>query len=109
MSDLLLVYTTWESAEQAKKAGKHLLQKRICTCVNIFPEMMPMFWWPPKEGKIDESKEVVMIIKTLKHKYEDLEKEIYKIHTFDTPCIIALPVYKVNKDYYDWIKGEIEF
>ncbi|KKR69551.1 MAG: CutA1 divalent ion tolerance protein [Candidatus Woesebacteria bacterium GW2011_GWA2_40_7b] len=49
-----------------------------------------------------------MIVKTLKRKYEELEKEIYKIHTYDTPCIIAIPTYKVNKDYYDWIKGEIE-
>ena len=80
-------YTTWESVEQAKKAGKHLLEKRLCGCVNIYPEMQPMFWWPPRENKLDGSKEVVMIAKTLKRKYEELEKEIYKIHTYDTPCI----------------------
>lgn len=109
MSDLILVYTTWSSIVEAKKAAKHLLSKRLCGCVNIFPNVNPIFWWPPKTGKIDESKEVVMVIKTLKNKYEAVEKEIYKIHTFDTPCIIALPVYKVNKSYYNWIKGEIEF
>jgi|SRR3989344_3269115 len=108
MSDLILVYTTWESVEQAKDAAKKLLKKRVCACVNIYPQMKPMFWWPPKENKIDESKEVVMIIKTLKEKYEELEIEIYEIHTYDTPCIIAIPTYKVNKDYYEWIKGEIE-
>jgi len=108
MDELILVYTTWESEEQAKSAGKHLLEKRLCGCVNIYPEMIPMFWWPPKENKIDGTKEVVMIVKTLKRKYEELEKEIYKIHTYDTPCIIAIPTYKVNKDYFDWIKGEIE-
>ncbi len=108
MDELLLVYTTWESVEQAKKAGKYLLEKRLCGCVNIFPEMQPIFWWPPKENKLDGSKEVVMILKTLKRKYEELEKEIYKIHSYDTPCIIAIPTYKVNKDYFDWIKGEIE-
>jgi len=107
MNDLILIYTTWESVKEARKAGNHLLKKRLCGCVNIFPEVYPMFWWPPKKGKIDESKEVVMIIKTIKSKYEEVEKEIYKIHTFDTPCIIALPVYKVNKDYYMWIKDEI--
>lgn len=108
MDGLILVYTTWESEEQAKKAGKHLLEKRICACVNIYTNMQPIFWWPPKENKLDGSKEVVMIVKTLKSKYEELEKEIYKIHTYDTPCIIAIPTYKVNKDYHDWIKGEIE-
>ncbi len=108
MKDLILVYTTWGSTDQAKKAARELLNKRVCACVNIYPQMEPMFWWPPKENKIDESKEVVMIIKTLEEKYEELEKEIYRIHTYDTPCIIAIPTYKVNKDYYEWIKGEIE-
>lgn len=108
MDDLILVYTTWETADQAKEAGRKLLLTRTCACVNIYPEIHPMFWWPPKINKIDESKEVVMIIKTLKNKYEELEKEIYKIHTYEVPCIIAIPTYKVNKDYLDWIKGEIE-
>lgn len=108
MDELLLVYTTWESEEQARNAGKHLLNKRVCACVNIYPEMHPMFFWPPKENKIDGSKEVVMIVKTLKNKYDELEKEIYKIHTYEVPCIIAIPTYKVNKDYFDWIKGEME-
>lgn len=108
MSGLILVYTTWESVKQAKKAGRELLKKRLCACVNIYPNMEPMFWWPPKENKIDESEEVVMIVKTLQDRYEELEKEIYKIHTYDIPCIIAIPTYKVNKDYYDWIKGELK-
>lgn len=108
MSDLILVYTTWESVKQAKKAGKELLKKRLCGCVNIFPNVQPVFWWPPKENKLDESNEVVMMIKTLASKYDDLEKEIYKIHSFETPCIIAIPTLKVAKGYYDWIKGEVD-
>lgn len=108
MDDLILIYTTWESTRQAKAAAKHLLKKRLCGCVNIFPEVNPIFWWPPKTNKLDESKEAVMFIKSLKNKYSEIEKEIYKIHTFETPCIIALPIYKVNKDYYNWIKGEIK-
>ena len=108
MDELILVYTTWESVKQAKAAGKVFLKKRLCACVNIFPEMQPMFWWPPKENKIDESNEVVMIIKTLKRKYEALEREIYKVHTYEVPCVIAIPTYKVNKDYFEWIKGEVK-
>ncbi len=79
MEDLIFIYTTWESVEQAKKAAKILLEKRVCGCVNIFPEMQPMFWWPPKQNKLDESKEVVMIIKTLKRNYEKVEKEYNEI------------------------------
>ena len=47
-------------------------------------------------------------IKRISNQFEKNEKEIYKIHTYDIPCIIAIPTCKVNKDYFDWIKGEIE-
>jgi periplasmic divalent cation tolerance protein len=107
MTDLILIYITCESADEAKKIGKYLLEKRLCGCVNIFPDANPMFWWPPKENKLDESKESVLLVKTLESKFEEIENEVRKIHSFDTPCLIAIPVLKVNQDYYDWIKGEI--
>lgn len=107
MTDLLMVYITCESVKQAKKIGKHLLVKRLCGCVNIIPEMKPIFWWPPKEYKLDESKEVVLIAKTLEKKYPALEREVIKVHSFDTPCIIALPAKHVGKKYYDWLVSEM--
>ncbi len=108
MTDMILVYITCESEKQAKEIGRHLLEKRMCACVNIFPNMHPMFWWPPKENKIDESEEVVLIAKTIESKYQALEDEIYKIHTYETPCVFSIPVTHVAKKYYEWIKGELE-
>jgi periplasmic divalent cation tolerance protein len=107
MTDLLLVYITCDSVKQAKEIGKHLLEKRLCACINIFPEMQPMFFWPPKSGKIDESKEVVLIAKTIESKYQELEKEIHKIHSYDVPCVIAIPVHHVSQKYYDWLIREL--
>lgn len=107
MTDMLLVYITCESVEQAKTIGKHLMRKKLCACVNIFPEMQPMFFWPPKSGKIDESKEVVLIAKTIEEKYAALEKEVAEVHTYDVPCIFAIPVSHVAKSYYEWLLGEL--
>lgn len=108
MTDLLLVYITCETVKQAKEIGKHLMTKRLCACVNIFPDMQPMFFWPPKENKIDESKEVVLVAKTIENKYQELEAEIIKVHSYDVPCIIAIPTAHVSQKYYDWIVGELE-
>ncbi|MEK7164064.1 MAG: divalent cation tolerance protein CutA [Patescibacteria group bacterium] len=41
MTDMILVYVTCKSVEQAKKFGRHLLKKRLCGCVNIFPNVNP--------------------------------------------------------------------
>lgn len=108
MTDILLVYITCESVEQAKQIGKHLMDKKLCACVNIFPEMQPMFFWPAKSGKIDESKEVVLIAKTIEKNYQKLEDEVHKIHSYDVPCVLAIPVQHVAKKYYNWLIGEMK-
>lgn len=105
---MLLVYMTCDSVEQAKDIGKKLMEKKLCACINIFPDIKPMFFWPPKSGKIDESDEVAMIVKTTESKYKELEEEIYKTHPHDTPCIIAIPTEHVGKKYYDWLVSELE-
>ena len=104
---MLLCYITCESVAQAKMIAKDLMAKKLCACVNIFPDMQPMFFWPPKSGIIDETKEVVLIAKTIESKYHALEVEIHKIHTYEVPCIIAIPVAHVSKKYYDWLTGEM--
>jgi len=107
MQDMLLVYTTCKSVEEAKKIGKHLLDKHLIACTNIFPEMHPQFFWPPKSNQLDEGDEVVLLAKTLESKYQEVETEIKKVHSYDVPCILAVPVVHVSKEYYDWMKGEV--
>jgi|SRR3989344_1311956 len=108
MNDLIIIYITCDSVGQAKIIGRQLLEKRLCGCVNVIPNMQPMSWWPPKQNKIDTSEEVVLLVKTLKNKFSAVEKEIKDMKLFEVPCLIALPTEKVNKEYYDWIKGEIK-
>ncbi|HEX7017692.1 MAG TPA: divalent-cation tolerance protein CutA [Patescibacteria group bacterium] len=108
MTDMLLVYITCNDVQQAKSIGKHLMDKKLCACVNIFPEMQPMFFWPPKSGTIDESKEVVLIAKTIESKYEALENEVHQVHSYEVPCVFAIPVKHVASKYYDWLVGEME-
>lgn len=108
MTEMLLVYITCNSVAQAKKIGKYLMKKKLCACVNIFPEMQPLFFWPPKSGVIDESKEVVLIAKTVEQKYQMLEDEVHQMHSYEVPCIFAIPVKHVAQKYYNWLIGEME-
>lgn len=108
MADLLLVYITCESLQQAQTIGKHLLDKRLCACINIIPQIETAYFWPAKSGKLEEGQEAVLIAKTLEYKYQELEDEIYKIHSYTVPCVIALPAQHVSQKYYEWIKGELD-
>lgn len=87
--------------EEAKKVTSHLLQKKIITCANFFP-ITSSFW---RKGKIDNSNEIVALLKTKKQNWEKVKSKIKKIHSYETPCIMKLDV-EANKDYEDWIEDE---
>jgi len=94
--------------EQAQTIGRHLLSKRLCACINIYPHMHSTYFWPPKSETFEEEDEAVLVAKTKKELLPKLEKEVYVLHTYKCPCIMAIPIEYINKDYYDWLKGELE-
>ena len=108
MTDLLLCYIVCESYEQARNMARHLLDEKLCACVNILSGMQAMCFWPPDSGKIVENEEVVLLVKTLVSKYPRLEAEVIKIHSYEVPCILAIPVAHVAKKYYEWVCCELE-
>ena len=105
---MILVYITCDSVEQAESIGEGIMKKKLCACVNIFENMQSMFFWPPKTGRIDKSKEVVLILKSIKSKYDEIEKEVSILHSYDVPCIFAIPVISVADSYWDWLIGEMK-
>jgi periplasmic divalent cation tolerance protein len=105
---MILVYITCESKKKAIEMGKHLLKNRLCACVNIFEKMTPIYWWPPKANKLYQDKEVVLVVKTLVQKFEQIEKEVFKINKDEISCIFSIPVGKVSKPYFGWLAGEIK-
>ncbi len=105
---MIVVYITCESKKQAREIARHLLKKRLGACVNIFEKMTSIYWWPPKKGKLSEEKEVVLLVKTIEGKFEEIEKEVAKIHSDEVPCVFSIKVDKVNKPYLDWLIREIK-
>jgi len=108
MTDIVMVYIPCKSTEQANSIGKHLLSKRLCACINVYPQMDSTYFWPPKSNSLESAHESVLIAKTKKNLLPKLEKEVCVVHSYKCPCIMAIPIEYINKDYYDWLKGELE-
>jgi periplasmic divalent cation tolerance protein len=104
----VLVYTTYPSVVEAEAAGRTLVERRLCACVNILPGMISLYWW---QGKIDRGDEVVMIIKTRASLAEAVRAAVKSMHSYSTPAILVLPLESVDPDYHAWIvaeaKGEV--
>ncbi len=98
----VFIYITTKDYQEAKKIGKHLVEKRFAACINIIDNVGSMYWW---ENKIQDEKETILIVKTKQSMVEKIIKEVKLLHSDSCPCIIALPIENGNKDYLEWIEG----
>ncbi|MFH1683361.1 MAG: divalent-cation tolerance protein CutA [Candidatus Margulisiibacteriota bacterium] len=100
---LNLVYITAKDKEEARKIGQALVEGRLAACANIINNMESIYWW---KGKIQNDNEAVLIVKTKENLVPELIEKVKSIHSYDCPCIVALPILDGNKAFLDWIQKE---
>ena len=103
MNPLRFVYMTAGSREEAERIGRALVEERLAACVNILDGMQSFYWW---QGKIEEGRETVLIAKTREALVDSLSERVKALHSYDCPCVIALPIEGGNADYLAWLLGE---
>ena len=94
----IIVYITHKNLKEAKKVCNYLLEKKMIAFVNYFPVESAYQW----KGKIENSREVVSIVKTKRDNWEKIKKAVEKIHSYETPCIIKIDA-EFNKGFADWV------
>lgn len=100
---MILIYITCKNKAEAKKIGLALIKRRLTACCNIFP-IASIYWW---KGKVIKDKEAILIVKTLKRNFQEIEREVKKLHSYTVPCILEIPVRKANRKYLSWLKKEL--
>jgi len=99
-NDPVLIYTTFESSEDAKKVGRVLVESRLAACVNIIPSMTSIYEW---QGELQVAAEVVMVIKTRKGCQSQALQRAKDLHPYDTPALLVIDLREVDKDFAAWI------
>ena len=99
----IVVLITAGSGDEGQTIADELTKQRKAACVSIVRNVQSFFWW---EGKIDTAQEVLLIAKTRAAELDGLIELVKKLHSYDVPEIIALPIIGGNEDYLDWIKSE---
>jgi len=105
MERAVLVYTTFPSIVEAERAGRVLVERRLCACVNILPGMVSHYWW---QGAVERGEEVVMIIKTRGSLAEHVGTAVKEMHSYTTPAILVIPIESIDKGYLDWLMAETD-
>jgi periplasmic divalent cation tolerance protein len=100
MERAVFVYTTYPSIVEAEQAGRALVERHLCACVNILPGMISHYWW---QGAVERGEEVVMIVKTRASLAERVRAAVKEMHSYTTPAILVLPIESVDQGYLDWM------
>ncbi len=104
MSDAIVVFMTAANGEEASRLAEMLVGAHLAACVQILPEMESVYRW---QGKIERQAEVLLLVKTTVEKFDELEREVRALHSYDTPEIIAVPVTAGSESYLRWLNSSL--
>ena len=101
----IIIYVTASSQNEAEKISYVLVSRNLAACVNIVPGLTSIYQW---QGKVEKSSEVLLVIKSTKDKFTEIEKAVKQGHSYDVPEIISVDIQQGSKEYLDWIKNSIK-
>jgi periplasmic divalent cation tolerance protein len=101
--EVLMVITNVPDRETAERIADSLVTQRVAACVNILAGCTSVYHW---EGKLNHTGEVPLLIKTSREAYPRLEAALRKLHPYELPEIIALPVSAGLPEYLNWVAQE---
>jgi periplasmic divalent cation tolerance protein len=101
--DAIVVFMTAANGEEAARLADMLVGAHLAACVQILPEMESVYRW---QGKIERQSEILLLAKTTSDKFEELEREVRALHSYETPEIIAVPVTHGSIPYLEWLKSK---
>lgn len=101
----VVVLMTAANGEEAVRLADLLIGAHLAACVQILPEMESVYRW---EGKIERQPEILLLAKTVRSKFEELEREVRALHSYETPEIIALPIVAGSAPYLQWLRANLK-
>lgn len=102
--DVIWVYVTCASQDEARKIAGALVERKLIACANIMAPHTAVYRW---DGQVQTGPETAMVLKTGTDRFEAVKKEICALHSYDCPCILALPVSAGHEPFLQWIAAEI--
>ncbi|HEX5708406.1 MAG TPA: divalent-cation tolerance protein CutA [Pyrinomonadaceae bacterium] len=103
-SDAIVVIITAGSREEAARLAEMLVGAHLAACVQILPEIESVYRW---EGKVRREPEILLFAKTTRACFDELEREVRALHTYDTPEIVAVPITESSAPYLEWLTGNV--
>jgi periplasmic divalent cation tolerance protein len=99
--DVLLVFSTAASSEEGIGIGRRLVEERLAACVSVVASARSLYWW---QGEVQEADEAVLMIKTRRDRYPELERRLQALNSYTVPEIVAVPIAAGSAAYLGWVR-----
>jgi len=97
-----IVLVSCGSIGEARKIGRSVVEKKLAACANIVPVVESIYRW---KGKVERAREVLVLMKTTTSRLTQLEREVKRLHSYDLPEFVVLPIAAASKEYLAWISA----
>jgi periplasmic divalent cation tolerance protein len=104
MTDKIIVFVTCESTEQAERIAQALVTDKLGACVNVVPGVKSCYVW---EGKLTWSNEVLLLVKTTRGRFDQLEDRVRAMHSYSVPEIVGVTIEDAFDKYIEWIDRSV--
>jgi periplasmic divalent cation tolerance protein len=104
MTDKIVVLSACASAEEAQRIARGLVEKRLAACVNVIAGVQSIYRW---KGAVEEEAEVLLAIKSSRGLFNQLRIELERMHSYEVPEVIAIPVVEGSERYLGWMDREL--
>jgi periplasmic divalent cation tolerance protein len=105
MTDKIIVLSACDSEEQAASIARNLVEQRLAACVNILPGARSIYRW---KEQVEIAAEWLLVIKSRRDLFGAVRAEIVRLHSYEVPEVIALPVVDGADSYLAWLDGELK-
>jgi periplasmic divalent cation tolerance protein len=102
-SEFAFIYITTKDKPEAMSIARTLVQERLAASANVFDNMEAIYWWG---DEIYEVGEVVLIAMTRASLVDELTERVKSMHSYNCPCIVAMPMTNGNPAYFSWMAHE---
>lgn len=100
-----VVFVTCPTRALARKIARAVVQTRLAACVNVVYSPVESFYtW---KGKLEKAREYLLMMKTTTKRLAALENEVKRLHSYDVPEFIALPISGGSKEYLSWLNESV--
>ena len=96
-----ITFSTCKDLRQANRIARTLVKEKLAACVNILPGVASIYAW---EGKVEEGKEVLLVIKSRAALSKKLAARVQALHSYSVPEVVTIPIASGNPDYLRWVR-----